>query len=124
MQLQLSDPDYATRAGSNNVHFMLSRARQTTTMEEYLEQVLAQGAEINAFAVYTWYHYRAMAKARRLRDSTLAPAMRSTLALAALAPDARDAGRRLHHTACTERASTWGYGCRSVRPDHDHASDL
>ena len=108
MQLQLSDPDYATRAGSNNVHFMLSRARQTTTINEYLESVLAQGAEINAFAVYTWYHYRAMAKARRLRDSTLPPAIRSTIALSALADEAFGLHFLEDMYAAGHVAGTWG----------------
>ena len=108
MQLQLSDPDYATRAGSNNVHFMLSRALYTTSLDEYLESVLAQGAEINAFAVYTWYHYRAMAKVRRLRDATLTADMRSNFALAALADEAFALHFLQDMYAAGHVAGTWG----------------
>ena len=108
MQLQLSDPDYATRAGSNNVHFMLSRAMHTTSIDEYLESVLAQGAEINAFAVYTWYHYRAMAKVRRLRDMTLTAAMRSKIALSALADEAFALHFLQDMYAAGHVAGTWG----------------
>lgn len=88
LQLQRADPGYATRAGSNNVHFLLPRETAMDEKFEYLQGCLSQGGEINALAAYAWYHYRAMAKAKRLNTPNLSPSERSRLALAALADEA------------------------------------
>lgn len=88
VQLQRADPRYLTRAGSNNVHFLLALASTKTTKEEYVRACLAQGTELNAYAAYAWYHYRALAKAARLREAGLSTAERSQLALSALADEA------------------------------------
>jgi hypothetical protein len=86
--LQRADPKYSTRASANNVHFLLARNSLTVELSEYLQGCLAQGGEINAFAAYTWFHYRALAKAKRLRENGLSDADRSKLALAALGDEA------------------------------------
>jgi hypothetical protein len=88
LQLQRADPEYATRAGSNNVHFLLPRETAAERRDEYLYSCFTQGGEINALAAYCWYHYRAMAKAQRLRDPAVNTANRSKLALSALADEA------------------------------------
>lgn len=88
IRLQRADPRYLTRAGSNNVHFLLAQPSAKTTKEEYVQACLAQGAELNAYAAYAWYHYRAAAKAARLRETGLSDAERSQLALSALADEA------------------------------------
>lgn len=108
LRLQRADPDYATRAGSNNVHFLLARNSVSTTPREYLEGSLAQGNEINALAVYIWYHYRALAKVRRLRDPNLTSAERSRLALAALADEAFGLHFLEDTFASGHVAGTWG----------------
>lgn len=108
IQLQRADPDYATRAGSNNVHFLLARNSVKTTPLEYLEGSLAQGGEINALAVYIWYHYRALAKIRQLRNPELTGAQRSQLALAALADEAFGIHFLEDAYASGHVAGTWG----------------
>lgn len=108
LQLQRADPDYATRAGSNNVHFLLARNSVKTTRFEYLEGSLSQGGEINALGVYIWYHYRAMAKMKRLRDPNLTSAQRSQLALAALADEAFGIHFLEDAFAAGHVAGTWG----------------
>jgi hypothetical protein len=108
LQLQRADPDYATRAGSNNVHFLLARNSVKTTPFEYLEGSLSQGGEINALAVYIWYHYRAMAKIKRLREPGLSATQRSQLALAALADEAFGIHFLEDAFASGHVAGTWG----------------
>jgi hypothetical protein len=39
------DPEYATRAGANNVHFLLARAASDTDVETYIETCLHAGSE-------------------------------------------------------------------------------
>lgn len=86
--LQRVDPDYATRAGSNNVHFLLPRKSADTGLREYATTSVGQGSELNAFGTYIWYHYSALMKALRLSRERLEPAEREALARAALADEA------------------------------------
>ena len=87
-RLQHADAEYATRAGSNNAHFLLPRPRTETTPREYAELALSPGAEINAIGVYAWFHLSALQKATRLAAEQLAPAQRQALARAMLADEA------------------------------------
>jgi hypothetical protein len=87
-RLQHADAEYATRAGSNNAHFLLPRLRTDTTPREYAELVLSPGAETNAIGVYAWFHLSALQKATRLAAEQLAPAQRQALARAMLADEA------------------------------------
>ncbi len=88
IKLQSADPEYATRAGSNNVHFLLPLKEASTQLEEYIFQCLAEGTELNALGVYSWYHYRAIAKISRLTKEKLTSGERSKLILSALADEA------------------------------------
>ena len=91
-RLQRADPQYATRAGSNNAHFLLPRPRTDTTALEYAQLVLSPGSEVSAIGVYAWFHLSALQKATRLASEQLAPAERQALARAMLA----DEGFALH----------------------------
>lgn len=108
LRLQRADPEYATRAGSNNVHFLLARNNVNVTPREYLEGSLAQGNEINAMATYVWYHYRALSKIKRLNDPKLSQAQRSQLALSALADEAFGLHFLEDSFASGHVAGTWG----------------
>ena len=88
LQLQRADPLLISRAGSNNVHFMLARTSFETAKQVYIAGCLAQGAESNAYAAYAWYHYRAIAKASRIGEAGLSEQERRQLAIAALADEA------------------------------------
>ena len=107
-QLQQTDLEYATRAGSNSAHFLLPRPRTDTTPREYAEMAINVGAELNAIGVYTWFHLSALQKATRLATETLAPPERQALARAMLA----DEGFALHFLedvyASGHVAGTWG----------------
>lgn len=88
IDLQRSDPEYATRAGANNAHFLLARPSFATTPEGYVAVALGEGVELNALAVYLTYHTSALAKARALSEPTTSAARRAAPALAALADEA------------------------------------
>jgi hypothetical protein len=107
-RLQRADPQYSTRAGSNNAHFLLPRPSTDMTARAYGELTLAPGAEISAVGVYTWFHISALQKASRLASEPLAPGERQALARAMLA----DEGFALHFLEDTfasgHVAGTWG----------------
>lgn len=87
-RLQRADPEYATRAGSNNAHFLIPRPRTNMTAREYAQLTLTPGSDLNAIGVYAWFHLSALQKATRLATEPLAPAERSALARAMLADEA------------------------------------
>jgi hypothetical protein len=107
-RLQRADPQYATRAGSNNAHFLLPRPSTDTTPRDYAELSLRAGSDISAVGVYTWFHLSALQKASRLANESLTPAERQALARAMLA----DEGFALHFLedtfAAGHVAGTWG----------------
>jgi hypothetical protein len=107
-RLQRADVEYATRAGSNNAHFLIPRPRTDVTPKEYAELALSPGSEISAVGVYTWFHVSALQKATRLATEQLAPAERQALARAMLA----DEGFAVHFLedtfAAGHVAGAWG----------------
>ncbi len=86
--LQRADPRYATRASSNNAHFLLARPTTGMSVQEYGALTMKQGSEINALGVYAWYHLSALQKATRLAHEQLAPEARRELARAMLFDEA------------------------------------
>jgi hypothetical protein len=106
--LQRADLDYATRAGSNNVHFLLARSDVDMAPEAYARLALGLGAELNAMGAYVWYHLRALAQAARLARGDLAPAVRAQVALAALADEAFALHFLEDSFAAGHMAGTWG----------------
>lgn len=107
-RLQRADPEYATRAGSNNAHFLLARPEVDTGAREYAVATMAPDAEINALGVYVWYHMRALEKAAKLRDASLPAATRQKLAISALADEAFALHFLEDMYAAGHVAGTWG----------------
>src|ERR1019366_3454637 len=60
LALERTDPEYVTRASSNNAHFLLARPNVTMDPEAYARLALGPNAEVNALATYVWYHLRAL----------------------------------------------------------------
>jgi len=108
IQLQGADPEYATRAGSNNVHFLLARPSVDTDGRAYAIACLSEGAELNAMGAYTWYHISALLKVGRLSREDLSAEQRSALALAALADEAFALHFLEDTFASGHTAGTWG----------------
>ena len=89
LKLQRSDLRYATRAGSNNVHFLLARPNASIDHTEYLRLCLVEGSEPSAIGAYAWYHTSALMKASRLHgEAEDNRAERVALARAVLADEA------------------------------------
>jgi hypothetical protein len=61
LSLERTDPEYVTRATSNNAHFLLGRPKVDIQTEDYARLALGPNAELNALATYPWYHLRALA---------------------------------------------------------------
>lgn len=108
IRLQRADTLYATRAGSNNAHFLLARPTVNFTPADYMQETLKVGSEINAVGVWGWYHLSALQKATRLARENLAPEDRSALALAMLADEAFALHFLQDIFAAGHVAGTWG----------------
>jgi hypothetical protein len=108
IHLQRADPEYATRAGSNNAHFLLARPGTDTTAEEFLRLALSDSSELNAIGVWAWYHLGAMQKATRLAHEPLPAAARRELARSALADEAFSLHFLEDAFAAGHVAGTWG----------------
>src|SRR5215813_4074302 len=63
LKLQLADPEYASRAGANTGHFLITRISDDP--QENLLRIFASDVEPNALALYIYYHLGALALAQR-----------------------------------------------------------
>src|SRR4029077_15712062 len=88
LPLQRADPELATRASSNDAHFLLARPDVGIEPAAYAKLVLGAGAQLNAVGTYAWYHLRAVAQAARMAHGDLAPEARAKAALAVLGDEA------------------------------------
>jgi hypothetical protein len=88
LRLLHADPDYVSRAGANNVHFMLVLSGVNTTAGSYFDSCYREGSEVNLVGTYKWYHASALIKARRLTVETLSDDQRTELIRSALADEA------------------------------------
>jgi hypothetical protein len=120
LRMQRTDPNYATRAGSNNVHFLLARTYATMTMRDYAHDCLIPGAELNALGAYAIFHQSALRKVARLRaDASLSEDARRDLALSALADEAFALHFLEDTFASGHVAGTWG-GTSVRKGTHDY----
>ncbi len=108
LRLQDVDPRYATRAGSNNAHFLLALTTTQFSEEEYIYYCTNGGTEINAAGIYTWYHYSALLKASLLNNKNLNDEERSALIRSALADEAFALHFLEDIFASGHVAGTWG----------------
>jgi hypothetical protein len=88
IRLLRADPDYVSRAGKNNGHFMMALPGVNTKPEVYFALCFKEGTELNTVGSYTWFHLSALSKAARLNSKDLTPGQRSALALSVLADEA------------------------------------
>jgi hypothetical protein len=120
LRLQRADPQYATRAGSNNAHFLLARPSTDTSPADYGELTLRTGVEISAVGAYTYFHLSALQKASRLAaEPALSPKERQSLARAALADEAFALHFLEDVFAAGHIAGTWGNAAQR-QGTHDH----
>jgi hypothetical protein len=88
VRLQRVDPEYVTRATSNNAHFLLARPSVEMEAASYARLALGTNADLNAVATYVWYHLQALSEAGRIAHGDFPPEARAQLARAALADEA------------------------------------
>ena len=108
LKLQEADPEYATRAGSNNVHFLLPLPDASTEISTYIFYCLNEGVDINAVGVYAWYHYLALSKISRLNNESFSEEEQAGLILSALADEAFALHFLEDVFAAGHVAGTWG----------------
>lgn len=122
IRFQRADPEYATRAGSNNVHFLLARKDAEIETAEYFISCLTSGVEINALSAYSWFHLSALKKAKRYVTGNLSYQEKSDILLAALADEAFALHFLEDVYAAGHVAGTWG--AASVRKGtHDYYNE-
>lgn len=63
LEFERVDPDYSTRAGANNSHFLLAR-KGAPDARGYLSYAIAPEAETNATGLYVYFHLLALERAR------------------------------------------------------------
>ncbi|MEI6456671.1 MAG: hypothetical protein WCO93_10325 [bacterium] len=88
IRLLRADPEYVSRAGENNGHFLLVLPAVNTKSTTYFSLCYKEGTEMNTVGTYTWHHQSALSKAARLNSKDLTSEQRSVLALSALADEA------------------------------------
>ena len=88
LALERTDPEYVTRASSNNAHFLLSRPDVDMDAEGYARLALGPKAEVNALGSYVWYHLRALDRARTIARGVVPVEAHAAAVRAALADEA------------------------------------
>ncbi len=106
LELQRADPEYGSRAGANNVHFLLARSSDDAT--RYLESCVLEKADLNAIGVYATYHLAALRLAAALGSGEVPDADRPATARAALAAEAFGLHFLEDSFAAGHVAGTWG----------------
>lgn len=106
LALQAADPEYVSRAGANNAHFLLPRTGNDPNA--YAVSAVKEGAPLNAVGLYLQYHMAAMELAQRYAASPPPPADRPAAALRILVTE----GYALHWLedayAAGHVVGTWG----------------
>jgi hypothetical protein len=106
LALVRADREYLARATANNSHFPIARSDVTMDLPGYVQTALRPDSELNALAVYLWYHLRALAKARSSAGLPLERYARG--ARAALADEAFALHFLQDSFAAGHFAGTWG----------------
>jgi hypothetical protein len=120
MQLLRADDAYASRAGSNNVHFLLPRDVVNMNLPEYFAACTAKNAASNALASYAWFHTSALEKAYRYHHHTgSSQKEKNELILSALADEAFAAHFLQDIFAAGHVAGSWGKASQR-KGTHDH----
>jgi hypothetical protein len=119
LKLQFVDPEYASRAGANNGHFLIPRTSNNLT--EYLAAALGPDAEPNALGLYLYYHLAAVGLAHQWASLTDAAA-RAELARRVLATEAFAVHFLEDVFAAGHVAGTWG-GVAERKGTHDYYSE-
>src|SRR5262249_33208448 len=119
LKLQLADPEYASRAGANTGHFLITRISDDP--QENLLRIFASDVEPNALALYIYYHLGALALAQRW--PTTEAADRPQLARRILATEAFALHFLEDTFAAGHVAGSWG-DVAERKGTHDYYSEF
>ena len=122
IRFQRKDPDYATRAGSNNVHFLLERNEGEDRGAQYLRKCLQEGVPLNALGAYAYFHTRALERVAQGARPDLSEEERSALMLAALANEAFALHFLEDAFAAGHAVGSWGNAAQR-KGTHDHYNE-
>jgi len=121
LQLQAADPEYVSRAGANNAHFLLPRA--SDDFDLYAISSVVEGAPLNALGLYLQYHLAALALAHEYATRALPPAERPAMARKILVTE----GYALHWLqdiySSGHEVGTWGSNAWR-KGTHDYYSEF
>ena len=106
LELARADKEYASRAGANNVHFLLARSSDDGLA--YLKESARNGGELNALGTWIRAHVAALRLAAELGSGRVAPADRPALARTILALEAYGAHFLEDSFASGHVAGCWG----------------
>lgn len=122
LNLLRADEDYATRAGKNNVHFLLARNKATQSFANYLSYCVNDSVELNAINAYVWFHSLALKKISNYNKEGVSSEQKSKLALAALADEAFALHFLQNMFSAGHAAGTWG-NASMRKGTHDHYNE-
>jgi hypothetical protein len=122
LALERTDPQYVTRASSNNAHFLLARPNVTIGPEDYAQIALGSKADVNALATYVWYHLRALDRARSIAKGLVPAQAHADAVRAALADEAFGLHFLEDSFAAGHVAGNWGRAA-TRRGTHDFYSE-
>lgn len=108
LRFQRADPEYASRAGHNDVHFLRSLSNMHQSLRSYLDYCIAPGADLNALGVYIIYHHLALYKASYCANANLTGEERARIVISALADEAFALHFLEDFTAAGHAAGVWG----------------
>jgi hypothetical protein len=106
LELERKDPGYSSRAGANNVHFLLTR--ETDDVGEFLVASVKKDVELNGLGVWARYHAAAMRLAAELQAGRVPEERRAEVARTALAAEAFGDHFLEDAFASGHVAGTWG----------------
>ena len=86
LELERKDPEYSSRAGANNVHFLLTR--DSDDVAEFLVASVRKDVELNGLGVWARYHIAAIRLVAELEAGRVPEEKRPAVALAALSAEA------------------------------------
>ena len=122
LMLQRADPEYASRAGHNDVHFLRSLGSMAQPLSEYIAYCIKPGADLNALGVYIYYHNLALYKASFFSSVDLGPDERTRLVISALADEAFAIHFLEDFTAAGHAAGVWGAPSQK-KGSHDYYNE-
>jgi hypothetical protein len=118
LALERTDPEYVTRASTNNAHFLLARTDVEMDAEAYARLALGPQAEVNALGSYVWYHLRALDRASTIARGAVPAEGRANAVRAALADEAFALHFLEDSFAAGHVAGNWG-GTAMRKGTHD-----